>query len=144
LAGNMSEFIISCAVIFCGVSYWLGGQEIPWTKRGYKWLRRFLLPIGLFIFLIVLGAIWWKALIACVGLSAALHLGYQSSLIKYALCGLAYGLPALIFGFQWTIFLPAAFHTLFGSISLRDNNFKWSYIAILEGISIGVCYTYFF
>jgi len=138
----MQEFISALIVLWCAATYWLGGQEIPWTGRGYKWIRRFVLPVGLFIGLLFLGAVWWKAGLACGLLCGALHPGYQAKLWKYALTGVAMGAPSLIFGLHWTAALPMIFHTVFGFISLKQNPFSWSFVAILVGVSIGISYTY--
>ena len=138
----MSEFLAALAVLWCALTYWLGGQELPFVNRGYKWLRRFVLPGGLVIFTLALGAPWWKALLACAGLCGALHLGYQNKVWKYAMTGALMGLPSLILGLWWTAALPALFHTVFGIVSLKDNRFRWgAYVGVLVGASIGIAYT---
>jgi len=143
----MNEFITGLTVVLCGLFYWLGGQEVPWTRRGYKWIRRFVLPVVLCVALIYLGAAWHKALAACSGLCVALHVGYQTHLWKYAITGAFMGACALIVSPQidlrWLItLLPAVFHTGFGLLSLKDNKFGWAIVAVLMGVSIGTVYLY--
>lgn len=135
------EFIAALTVLWCAVTYWLGGQEIPGLNRGFKWIRRYLLPAGLWMGLLLLGAIWWRGLLACVGLSMALHLGYGSSVVRYFLSGVAMALPSLIIGFHWTVVLPITYHTIYGMISLKDNKFRWAYVGLLMGVGLGIAYT---
>jgi len=136
----MQEFIAASAVLWCSVTYWLGGQEIPIAKRGFKWIRRFVMPAGLAVFLMVLGAVWWKALLACALLSAATHIGYQSKLWKYTFSAVCMAAPSLILGFHWTVVLPITYHTAYGAISLHDNKFRWAYVGLLMGTGIGIAY----
>ena len=136
----MREFISALAILWAAVFYWLGGQALPYFNRGFKWLRRFVLPLGLAIFLITLGAPWWKSLLSCAGLCAALHIGYGTSLFRYLLAGCVIALPSAILGLHWTIILPPIFHTLFGYLSLKDNRFGWNAVAILMGTAIGITY----
>jgi len=137
----MQEFVSALTVLWCSITYWLGGQEIPGLDRGYKWIRRFGLPAGLCLGLIILGATWWKVLIACVLLSAALHVGYQAKVWKYTFSAALMAAPSLILGFHWTIVLPITYHTAYGVISLRDNKFRWAYVGLLMGVGIGIAYT---
>ena len=141
----MNEFLSALAVLFCSTCYFLGGQENPWTKKGFgKWIRRYVLPAGLCIFLIALDAPWWKACLSCVGLSGALHIGYQNKIWKFAASGLLMGLPAIILcrpNSNWMVFLPMIFHTIFGAISLKWNRFMWgAFVGTLMGTGISIAY----
>lgn len=139
----MTELYQSLAVIWCSVTYWLGGFEIPWTKRGYKVIRRYIMPAGLCVFLILLGALWWKAFFSCVLLSGATHVGYQNKWWKFALVGFLFSVPALILSwptFNWMAFFPFTYHLAYGIISLRFNRFSWSFVALLTGTGIGLAY----
>lgn len=129
-------------VLYCAITYWLGGQTLPYFNRGYKWIRRYALPIGLLIYLITQGNSVPQSIIACVGLSIALHIGYGDKIAMYALTGLLMGIPAAVLypSFSWLIFLPCAVHTFFGYLSLRINKFGWAYVALLTGASIGIAY----
>ena len=135
------EFLSASAVITSSLLYWLGGQEIPIVNRGYLFVRRYVLPIVLAGFLIATGGLWWKVIIACTLLCGSLHLGYKSSLWRYALTGLLMGLPSLIISKSFYCVIPCLTHTLFGYISLKNNRFKWAYVAIIQGLAIGICYT---
>ena len=117
----------------------MGGQEIPGLFRGFKAVRRYVMPVGMF------GLLYNEApllglLLALLSLSAATHIGYQNKVWKFALTGALFSLPSLLMGFSVGVFLPPLFHTLFGSLSLRYNGFKWAFVGILTGISIGICY----
>lgn len=143
----MKEFISATATLWCITTYWLGGQEIPGIKRGYKWIRRFALPGGLATSLLMLHAPWYLVLLSCSLLCAALHLGYQTHLWKYAVTGLAIGVPALVLGtFQLDqilmVLLPCIMHTVLGWLSKRNNKFGWAWVALAMGWSIGVAYVY--
>lgn len=137
----MTEFESAITVIWCGVTYWLGGQELPWFKRGFKWIRRFVMPLGLCFSLITFGGILPRtAILACSLFSATAHPGYQNKLWKYALTGLLMGLPALLIDVNVLCLLPMAFHTIYGLLSLKMNKFRWSFVGILMGIAIGIAY----
>ena len=130
---------------------------MPIIERGEKWIRRFLMPAILSVFLIVLGASWQRAVIACALLSAATTLPYGDGLANkisvkynrvariflYAISGLAMGFPALIVSyprFNWLVLLPSIYHTVYGAISLYYNRFSWAFVATLMGMGIGIAY----
>ena len=136
----MNEFVSSLTVLWCTVTYWLGGQQIPWTGKGYLWIRRVLMPIGLCAGLIFLGVVPYKASIACILLSAATHLGYQDKIWKFFATAACMSAPSVIIGYHWTVFLPIFVQPFFGWISLKDPRFKWAYVALLMGASLGIAY----
>lgn len=138
----MTEFISSLAILFTSATYFLGGQELPYFNRGFKWIRRFLLPLGLFLFMVYLGGHFASSLVSCLLLSVALHLGYQDKLYKFFWTGLLMGLPSILIGFYWTAFLPAVAHTLFGWISFKDNNFKHAWTGLAVGFCVGIAYLF--
>jgi hypothetical protein len=141
----MKEFVGGLTILWVSATYWLGGQEIPGLKRGYKWIRRFLMPAGLACGLVLISGInasIWKPILASALLCLATHIGYQSNPWKFILAGLCFGVPSLILGFQWTFLLPCAFHGTLGMVSLRDNKFGWSFVALMTGASIGIAYVY--
>lgn len=139
----MTEFLKAITVIFCITTYWLGGQTVAFFDRGFKFIRRYIMPAGLCLFLIALGAVWWKAVLACGLLCAATHIGYQSRVWKYAMTGFLMGAPALILSyprFNWMAFFPMTYHTAYGYISLKFNRFSWAFVAIAMGMGIGFAY----
>jgi hypothetical protein len=142
------EFVAATAVGWCILCYWLGGQEIPGLKRGYKWIRRFGLPAGLCIGLLALKPeAWYLVAPACGLLCGALHLGYNTNLWLLPLTGLAMGAPALMLGtftvaqLVWAV-CPALMHLGLGLISRHDNKFVWALVALAMGYVIGVAYVY--
>lgn len=146
MSGSMREVVGGVAVLWCAMTYWLGGQELPGLNRGFKWIRRFAMPLGLFFALLVLSSERTLQSSLHIGLcmallSGACHFGYQASVWKYALVGLLLGLPAVVLLHpHWTSLLPCVFHAGFGIVSLKDNKFGWSMVAILTGTSIGIAY----
>ena len=160
----MSEVITAAGFLFCALTYWLGGQGFPkwgldWLKKeswegdntaGQKWIRRFVMPTGLALILLALGApflVFSKAfpfvggvLPACVMLSVGAHLGYGADVFRYFLAGAVMGVGPLFIGIHWTAALPAVFHAGWGAASLRDNKFGWAIVALLTGASIGIAY----
>lgn len=143
----MLEFTAACIVLWCTVTYWLGGQELPIFDRGYKWIRRFVLPAGLLVGLCLLASMQGTLLItfpyaafACAALTGVFHLGYRNHLWKYALTGALMGAPSLLLGVHWTCVLPLACHVGLGYASLKDNRFMWCMVALALGMSIGIAY----
>lgn len=142
------EFIGASTILWCIVTYWAGGQQLPVLGKGFKWIRRFGLPIGLFIGLAWLRPdIWYLALLACTLLCGALHLGYNTNLWLLPVTGLAMGAPALVLGGfgAWEIgvaCLPMLVHTIAGLLSRTSNRFGWSWVALAMGWAIGVAYVY--
>lgn len=137
------EFAKALTVLFCAASYWLGGQELPVLHRGYKWIRRYLMPAGLCAGLILMGATGWKAVASCALLSIATHVGYGTSIPMLSITGLLMGLPAAILSFpllNWMVGLPFIFHTAFGIVSVQFNRFVWAYVGLLMGLGIGIAY----
>jgi len=143
----MREFIAASGVLWCIITYWLGGQEIPFINQGFKWIRRFAMPIGMFFILWYLGSPVILGAIACALLCLGTHLGYRNKVWLYALTGLAMGLPALLLS-QFTLtsllisLIPCLVHTGLGYLSLRLNKFSWSFVALAMGWAIGVTYVY--
>jgi len=118
----------------------LGGTEIPFVKKGYKWFRRFVYPFVMFILAFWFGMPLW-ANVACSSLlCAALHLGYGGTKPYWYkfLVGVAYALPSLFFGFSlWVILTPVIFLALFALSNWQktSGSFIWK---IVEG-AIGFC-----
>ena len=68
-------YIIACAVL--GALLWpLGGTGIPFFKRGFKWLRREVLPASWGLLAYSAGFDWWKCLAMAVCFDVAFRLPY--------------------------------------------------------------------
>lgn len=100
------------------------------------------MPLGLLVGLYLLKPILLPELIACLLLSAALHVGYGSKLYKMFLSGLLMGLPVLILSMNWICLFPAISHGGLGALSLKDNKFVWAIVAVIQGMVIGIVYVY--
>jgi len=143
---NNTEFWKAVLVLWCAVMYWLGGQEIPWTKRGYKFFRRFAMPIGLALGLIfLLGGPWYRVIPACVLLGAGCHLGYGTEIWKLPLTAAAMVSGVLVLYLPvippWWVGIPITYHTAYGIMSRRYPKFVWAYVAVLMGVGLGIAYT---
>ena len=107
-----SEWIIMAGVTLSTAMFAIGGT-------GYKWIRRYILPLTLALAALSLGAIWWKVIIVTCCLSGALHLGYGDSLphafrwVLRALIISAYFAPFLLYSL-----LLGGIMTLTGTILL--------------------------
>lgn len=127
-----------------GILFALGGTEIPTTGRGYKWLRRFVMPVFL-AGIALLYAPWW----ACVGYglttSVALHMGYgdRCSWLKRAFIFISYGVTSLWFGFSWWIAItPALLALLFLASNWKPlaSTVFWKSWEFLAGVLIALCF----
>ena len=134
-------FIIICAL--WAFSFPAGGTELPATKRGYKWIRRYLAPALTVPLLILLGNIdWWRVVLACGLLSGAMHLGYGSKVgwARRALIACLMVIPSLFLGFSW---LTAAFPVVFLGLYALSNwkpmakSFTWVLVCSINGIVLG-------
>jgi hypothetical protein len=119
-----------------------GGTELPATKKGYKWLRRYLAPGLTLPLLLLLGIVWWRALLCCGLLSGFMHLGYGNGKTwgYRALIGVLYAIPSVIIGFTWwTVILPLGFIGLFVASNLDkvEEDFPWVLVCAMYGAMIG-------
>ena len=103
------EYLMIIAMGGGGILGALGGT-------GFKYLRRFVLPILLGVVAILAGCIWWKCLIMAVGMVGAFSLPYGEKTpywLKF-IVGCAFVLPTAILGFSaWQIITPVAFIIMF-------------------------------
>ena len=119
----------------------LGGTELPGVGRGFKWIRRFLLPavnIGLIFWLGEFAA--WRIIASQIILCGALILGYGETKPYWYkfLVGIAYVLPSLFFGVTWWLAItPVTWILLFVASNRKGVaiQFPWK---IVEG-AIGFC-----
>ena len=138
----MNEWHMIFAVTFSVAAFAAGGTDL--NGRGYKFIRRFLMPIGLGS-LALLYAPWWACFGYTLTLCAFLHMGYGSkaSWLYRAFIFTGYGASALWFG--WTWWLVATPVLLL--IAFWLSNFKpsektmfWKAWECLAGFLIAVTY----
>jgi hypothetical protein len=142
----MKEFVQASAVLLSAALYWAGGQEIPWLNTGLKWLRRFAMPAVLLAACLYLGAVWYTAILACVLLCLATHLGYKNRVYLYFLTGFCMGAPSIFIApvaaqIPYAL-APCVVHGGFGLLSRMSNKFEWSWVALITGISIGIAFVH--
>ena len=100
---SMSELLMIAIMSISGILFSLGGTEIPYFKTGFKWLRRFVLPIFLALGCVLSGVSWWQASIYALLLCASLHMGYGSSspYWKKFLIFVSYSGVSAVIGLSW-------------------------------------------
>lgn len=105
----MTEWLMIAAMGASGILGAIGGT-------GFKWARRYILPISLGIIAWKAGFKLWRCILLAVGLSVAFCLPYGESTvwaIKVAVAA-SYALPTLILGVSaWQLITPAMFLLLF-------------------------------
>ena len=109
----MSEWLMIGAFLWSAGLFAAGGTDL--NGKGHKWLRRFILPIGLGC-ASLLSSSWYQALIYTVLLSAVLHMGYgdRCSWLKRVLIFTSYGAVSLVFGWSyWVVITPVLLSLLF-------------------------------
>ena len=138
----MSEWWMIFAVTFSVATFAAGGTDL--NGRGYKWIRRFLMPIGLGA-LSLLYAPWWACLGYTATLCAFLHMGYGSkaSWLYRAFIFTGYGASALWFGWSWWIVItPAVCLAAFWLSNFKpsEKTLFWKAWEMLAGFLIAVTY----
>lgn len=120
-----------------------GGLLFALGGTGLKWLRRFVLPVLLGVVALLVGVIWWKAILMTIGFIGAFHLPYGQKTpywLKF-LAGCAFVLPTAILGFShWQIITPIAFIIMFklSNTKFTANIFFWKAVEFLTGGLVGV------
>lgn len=132
----MKEWIMIVCMTSGGTLFSIGGT-------GYKWARRFILPVLLALIGAISGVLWWKCLILCLGLIGALHLGYGQKVPYWGkfLVGCAFVAPTLVLGLTvWQIITPVAWIGMFwlSNQIWSSSQFKWKVVEFLTGTLIGV------
>ena len=138
----MNEWLMILAVTFSVATFAAGGTDL--NGRGHKWLRRFILPIGLGA-LALLYAPWWACLGYTATLSAFLHLGYGSkaSWLYRAFIFTGYGASALWFGWSgWVIATPILCLLAFWLSNQKQSEsmFFWKSVEMLFAFLIAVTF----
>jgi hypothetical protein len=131
----MNEWLMIACMGFGGVLFAAGGT-------GYKWLRRFVLPILLGGIAVFSGILWYL----CLGyaltqaITLCLPYGERTPYWLKALVFISYALPSLFFGFSyWQLILPVV---CFGCFCLSNwkptaNTFFWKACEFIMGATIG-------
>ena len=116
-----------------------------WALGGTIWtgLRRYVLPVVLFLLLFWSGVVWWRGLLTVSLLCAVTHLGYGKTVPYWRkfLVGCSYSLPSLVIGFTWwVILIPITFEVTFWLSNWRPTakDFVWKVCEYLVGTVI-VC-----
>lgn len=140
----MNELLMIAVMAWGGVCFALGGTEIPWTGKGYKWIRRQVMPLGFAVLAYFLGLVWWKCVIFLV-LSMFLRAGYgdSSPYWKKILVFIAYGLPSLVIGFSWWVVItPVVLTLLFMASNWKPlaTTVFWKAWEFLAGVLVSLCF----
>jgi hypothetical protein len=134
-------YIIVCAVLG-SLLFPLGGTDIPFFGRGFKWIRRELLPIAWATLAFTAGLEWWRCVGLAIGLDVAFRLPYGER-TKYWLKAVvfsAYSLPTLFLGFNiWQLTSPAYFLLfVLSNWKPTERMFNWVTACAIIGGMLGV------
>lgn len=137
-----NEWHMILAVLWSTGLFAAGGTAL--NGKGYKFLRRFILPAGLGA-LALLYAPWWACLGYAVTLSAILHPGYGSkaSWLYRAFIFAGYGASALWFGWSgWVVATPILCLAAFWLSNKKQSEgmFFWKAVELLFGFLIAVTF----
>ncbi len=131
----MTEWLMIAALTLSGSCFAIGGT-------GFKWVRRYILPILLGVCCFFAKIALWKIGCFVVSLSVILHLGYGERtpyLLKAAIFS-GYGLACAWLGFSWFIIIsPLLIIALFylSNNKLTSSIFVWKICEFLMGTYIG-------
>jgi hypothetical protein len=136
----MTELWIIAVSVWCLGLFALGGTELPLFGTGFKWLRRFVLPIGLLILGVFLTD-WWRSVGYAVTLCVFLHQGYGDKCPwwKRIVVFTGYGVSALWIGFSWwQIITPVVLSGMFllSNTKATSKIFQWKYCELAMGLLI--------
>jgi hypothetical protein len=139
----MSELLMIIIMSVSGALFALGGTEIPYFKTGFKWLRRFVLPLFLALGCVLSGVSWWQASIYAVLLCVALIQGYgeKASYFKKFIIFCAYSGCSAVIGLSWWLLItPIVLTLLFLGSNWKHlaSTFFWKGIEFLMGTLIAI------
>jgi hypothetical protein len=131
----MSEWLMILVLTLSPALFAIGGT-------GFKWARRYVLPIFLAIIALLSGLIWWRCLGLAGSLVVALCLPYgeRTPLWGKCLTFSTYGLVFLWLGWSWWIpLLPAVCIGLFilSNNRLTEGSFPWKIVEGAMGFGLG-------
>lgn len=132
----MKEWIAIGLMSTGGICFAVGGT-------GYKWVRRFVMPITMAILCLTSGIAWWKCLCFTLSAIGAFTLGYGESLPYWrkALTFSAYSIVTLWIGFTWwQIIMPLLCLSAFklSNIKRTSSTFEWKICEFIIGVLFGI------
>lgn len=138
----MNELLMIFCMSISGILFSLGGTDI--NGKGYKAIRRYLLPFILSI-IASYNAILWQSFAYSLILCFFLHLGYgdRCSWLKRVIIFIGYGLPSLFFGFSWWVVItPVILTLLFLGSRWKPlaSTIFWKAFEYLGGVLIALCF----
>lgn len=104
---------------------------------GYKWARRFVLPILLGVLALLLEVSWFRVVLTVILSIGALCLPYgsKSPIWQRILTGLTFSVCLLPLKLSFLVLIPSAVFGLTYWLSLRFNWFTWKIAEGLTGLS---------
>jgi hypothetical protein len=139
----MNEWLMIITNVWGVCLFAAGGTDIPGIG-GQKWIRRFLLPIGLMA-LACFFTEWWRAVGYGLTLCAFLHLGYgeRAAWIYRGFIFFGYGAASLWFGWTWWVAItPIVACGLFYASNTKATSryFPWKIVEMALGFLITSSY----
>lgn len=139
---NGELYIILCAVLGAGL-FSLGGTEIPYFKRGFKYLRREVLPVLWGLTAYSAGVEWWKCLGMAVCFDALFRLPYgdRTPLVVKFLVFMAIPWASLWLGFNgWQVIAGVVSFIMFVLSNWKPTAklFNWVTSCVIIGLVIGL------
>jgi len=135
-------YIILCAVLGAGL-FSLGGTDIPYFKRGFKFLRREILPISWGLIALSSGIEWWRCLGMAICFDALFRMPYGD---RTPVCGkflvfMAMPLASLWIGFnEWQVVAGVTCFMMWvlSNWKYTAKVFNWVTSCIIIGLVIGL------
>lgn len=139
---NGELYTIACAVLGA-LLFSLGGTEIPYFKRGFKYLRRELLPVSWGLLAFSAGIEWWRCLGMAICFDACFRLPYgdRTPLWLKFLVFVSVPIASIWIGFNiWQVIAGAVSFILFLLSNWKPtaSAFNWVTCCIIIGILIGL------
>jgi len=109
---------------------------------GFKWVRRYILPIFLGCMVMLNGMAWWQAFCLTLGLGIAFSLPYGDSVNWDIRCIvlILYSFPTFVLGVTaWQVVYPLLliFYFLMSRLNLTAKLFPWKGWELLAGSGMG-------
>lgn len=138
----MSEWLMILVMAFSGALFAAGGTHIKGIG-GQKWIRRFGIPVFLFVITRALDVYLFGSIAMALTLCIALHMGYgeRTPYWRKALVFAGYGLPFLFIGWSWWIvIMPIVCLVMFRLSNWKPmaTTFYWKCVEFLYGTLIAV------